>query len=86
MATNLAKNQKWILGDKFDERMPHHDGIKALWETKWKLPVSFNNFRVCSRLTSSQCSKSVYPFHDGKLEDFEGIFENLILVSPQLLG
>ncbi|EPE36442.1 alpha/beta-Hydrolase [Glarea lozoyensis ATCC 20868] len=56
------KKTSWILGDKFEARMPHHDGIKALWETKWKFP----------------CSKSVYPFHDGQFEDFEPVFEHLI--------
>lgn len=31
----------WIMGaEAFEARMPHHDGIKALWETKWKFPVS----------------------------------------------
>ncbi|KAH6855316.1 Alpha/Beta hydrolase protein [Chaetomium sp. MPI-CAGE-AT-0009] len=53
----------WIMGTKaFKNRMEHHDGIKALWETRWKLP----------------CSKSVYPFHDGAYEDFAPIFEELI--------
>lgn len=28
----------------------------------------------------SQCGKSLYPFHDGKYEDFEPIFEQLIKV------
>ncbi len=28
----------------FETRMPHHEGIKALWETKWKFPV-----RACHR-------------------------------------
>ena len=55
----------WIMGvDAFERRMPHHDGIKALWETKWKFP----------------CTKSVYPFHDGQFEDFEPIFNHLIEV------
>lgn len=55
----------WIMGaEAFERRMPHHDGIKALWETKWKFP----------------CTKSVYPFHDGQFEDFEPIFNNLIEV------
>jgi len=32
--------EHWIMGrEAFERRMPHHDGIKALWETKWKLPV-----------------------------------------------
>ncbi len=30
----------WIMGaEAFAARMPHHDGIRALWETKWKFPV-----------------------------------------------
>ncbi|RDL38656.1 uncharacterized protein BP5553_02996 [Venustampulla echinocandica] len=33
----------WRLGDKFEARMPHHDGIKALWETKWKFPNNIND-------------------------------------------
>ncbi|RDW61151.1 heptaketide hydrolyase ayg1 [Aspergillus mulundensis] len=52
----------WILGDKFDSVYPHKGSIKALWETKWR----------------AVCEKSVYPFHDGKLEDFEPIIEKLI--------
>jgi len=36
-----GKGRQWIMGTKaFEARMPHHDGIKALWETKWKFPVS----------------------------------------------
>lgn len=31
----------WTMGSKaFERRMPHHDGIKMLWETRWNLPVS----------------------------------------------
>ncbi len=52
----------WILGSKFDTVYPHLSGVKALWETKWQLP----------------CKLSVYPFHDGKIEDFQPIFEKLI--------
>ncbi|KAK3901976.1 esterase FrsA [Staphylotrichum tortipilum] len=54
--------RQWIMGDTFEKRMPHHDGIRALWETRWKFP----------------CSKSLYPFHDGAYQDFEPIFEQLI--------
>ncbi|KAK3331145.1 Alpha/Beta hydrolase protein [Apodospora peruviana] len=58
-----SSSRHWIMGTKaFEARMSHHDGIKALWETKWKFP----------------CSKSVYPFHDGQYEDFEPIFDFLI--------
>ncbi|KAL2135012.1 hypothetical protein VTI74DRAFT_10049 [Chaetomium olivicolor] len=57
------EERHWIMGkEAFERRMPHHDGIQALWETKWKFP----------------CSKSLYPFHDGAYEDFEPIFTNLI--------
>lgn len=36
-----TKGRHWIMGaEAFERRMPHHDGIKALWETKWKFPVS----------------------------------------------
>lgn len=31
---------EWAMGrELFERRMPHHDGIKALWETKWAEPV-----------------------------------------------
>ncbi|KAK3364446.1 Alpha/Beta hydrolase protein [Lasiosphaeria hispida] len=63
LASGSGSTRHWIMGTKaYEARMPHHDGIKALWETKWKFP----------------CSISVYPFHDGKPEDFEGIFTHLI--------
>lgn len=35
----------WILGKAFDIRSPHHDSIKALWETKWRFPVK--NSKSC---------------------------------------
>lgn len=35
-----SKPRAWMMGaEAFEKRMPHHDGIKALWETKWKFPV-----------------------------------------------
>ena len=43
----------------------HHDSISALWHSKWKTP----------------CAHGIYPFTDGKLEDFEAIFQNLIQLS-----
>lgn len=52
----------WILGERFHQRYPHLSGVKALWETKWKLP----------------CQLAVYPFHDGVFEDFAPIFGRLI--------
>ncbi|KAI0487811.1 alpha/beta-hydrolase [Xylaria cf. heliscus] len=58
-----AAPKNWLMGtETFERRMPHHDGIKALWETKWKMP----------------CQHSVYPFHDGTYGDFAPIFADLI--------
>ena len=35
------QGRNWIMGaEAFERKMPHHDGIKALWESKWKFPVS----------------------------------------------
>jgi hypothetical protein len=52
----------WILGDLFEKDYGHRGSIKKLWEMRWKMP----------------CQRAVYPFHDGKFEDFEPIFEHLI--------
>jgi hypothetical protein len=58
-----AERRTWLMGTQaFEARMPHHTGIKELWETKWKFP----------------CTKSLYPFHDGEYSDFEPIFAHLI--------
>ena len=38
-AEKTKVSRRWAIGDKLKIRMPHHDGIEALWETKWKLPV-----------------------------------------------
>lgn len=62
MSLATPTEHKWILGDKFDQVYPHLEGIQALWEKKWAFP----------------CSKSLYPFHDGKFEDFEPVFKTLI--------
>lgn len=47
------------------------------------LRTSLPNNKKTSNLTKiiSQCSKSIYPFHDGSLEDFEPVFEKLIAVG-----
>ncbi|KAI8931706.1 hypothetical protein NX059_011351 [Plenodomus lindquistii] len=52
----------WILGDLFTKDYGHSGSIQKLWEQRWKFP----------------CTKGVYPFHDGKFEDFEPIFKYLI--------
>ncbi|KAI0872537.1 alpha/beta-hydrolase [Hypoxylon argillaceum] len=54
--------KSWQMGtEAFEQRMPHHAGIAALWSTKWEAP----------------CAKSVYPFHDGLAADFAPIFADL---------
>jgi hypothetical protein len=41
IADGAPEAKTWIMGtEAFERRMPHHEGIKALWETKWKFPVS----------------------------------------------
>lgn len=73
----------WILGDAFAIRSKHHDSIKALWETKWRFPVfivALESAYWDSLTLSGQCLKGVYPFHDGKIEDFEPVFDYLIKV------
>lgn len=43
-SVTVPEKTSWILGEAFEKRMPHHESIKALWETKWKFPVSFPDF------------------------------------------
>ncbi|KAI1803949.1 alpha/beta-hydrolase [Daldinia bambusicola] len=63
VANSRPAPQQWLMGtEAFERRMPHHNNIRALWETKWREP----------------CRISVYPFHDGAFEDFEPIFLGLI--------
>jgi hypothetical protein len=52
----------WRLGDLFTKDYGHAGSIKALWTHRWEFP----------------CKLGVYPFHDGKYEDFEPIFQHLI--------
>ncbi|KAK7946335.1 uncharacterized protein PG986_010656 [Apiospora aurea] len=60
---SASQPRRWLMGDEAFERvMPHHSGMQALWESKWKSP----------------CTKSLYPFHDGAYEDFAPVFEQLI--------
>jgi hypothetical protein len=40
---------------------PHHESVSALWSEKWRKP----------------CAAGIYPFVDGKVEDFDPIFEQL---------
>ena len=60
--TDPRTGSAWILGDKFNQVYPHLGSIDALWNKKWKFP----------------CERSLYPFHDGKYEDFAPIFDTLI--------
>lgn len=60
--TDPRTGSQWLLGDKFDQVYPHLGSINNLWHKKWKFP----------------CERALYPFHDGKYEDFEPIFEALM--------
>lgn len=55
-------NGTWVLGDLFLKDYGHEGSIAKLWEMRWMFP----------------CKLGVYPFHDGKYEDFEPIFTSLI--------
>ncbi|KAF2438180.1 pigment biosynthesis protein Ayg1 [Karstenula rhodostoma CBS 690.94] len=55
-------NGTWVLGDLFLKDYGHEGSIAKLWELRWMFP----------------CKLGVYPFHDGKFEDFEPIFTSLI--------
>ncbi|KAF2679751.1 pigment biosynthesis protein Ayg1 [Lentithecium fluviatile CBS 122367] len=58
-------NGTWILGDLFTKDYGHAGSIKNLWDLRWQFP----------------CRRGMYPFHDGKYEDFEPIFDHLIANS-----
>ncbi|EAA30845.1 conidial pigment biosynthesis protein Ayg1 [Neurospora crassa OR74A] len=49
-------------GWHMNDRMPHHDSFEQLWETKWKDP----------------CSKGIYPFMFGSIDDFQPTAEHII--------
>jgi len=84
-ASSSSAGRCWTMGsDLFNAVMPHHQGIQALWETKWKFPVSrsllLSTYYLPVRQTSltRQCAAGMYPFHDGKFADFEPVFKALI--------
>ena len=48
----------------------HHDSVSALWFQKWRSP----------------CAAGIYPFTDGKVEDFDPIFAELSKLSNDDVG
>jgi pimeloyl-ACP methyl ester carboxylesterase len=52
----------WQLGDLFLKDFGHQGSIQKLWTQRWEFP----------------CKLGVYPFHDGKFEDFQPIFAHLV--------
>jgi len=42
-AAGLEKKEvrSWRMGEAYEKKMAHHEGIKQLWESKWKFPVSY---------------------------------------------
>ena len=74
----------YLIENSVLERPPHHQSIKALWETKWRKRVSVFFVECCQRAKDqSQVVPQIYPFWEGKLEDFKDIFHQLIEVrSP----
>ncbi|BCL25227.1 alpha/beta hydrolase [Streptomyces aurantiacus] len=43
----------------------HHDSVSALWSHKWRVP----------------CAAGIYPFTDGRVEDFDPVFAELSKIS-----
>ena len=39
----------YLIGDRINQPAKHHESIKALWETKWKFPVSESDGFIISR-------------------------------------
>jgi hypothetical protein len=54
------------IGENINSVFPHHESIKALWETKWKRPATMG----------------IYPFMDGNIADFEPIFNEIGHLHP----
>src|SRR5665213_1581515 len=51
----------YFVQDLLSKTVPHHTSISALWENKWR-PLA---------------ARAIYPFVDGKVEDFDPIFASL---------
>lgn len=52
-----VKPRIWRMGDAYEKKMPHHEGIKQLWESKWKFPVRtiLDKWPVLTRIVLHQC-------------------------------
>ncbi len=57
----------YAIGESFGTVHRHHEGIKALWEDVWQ----------------KSCTRSIYPFNDSDIRDFEPVVEKLITVCPE---
>lgn len=78
----MTENNNWIMGEAFAIRSKHHESIKALWNTKWKFPVSSLPLTIprIGLIELHQATRGLYPFHDGNVEAFEEVFDYLIQV------
>ena len=45
----LISDMAYSIGDRINKSAPHHDSIEALWETKWRKPVSCIDLRRGTR-------------------------------------
>jgi hypothetical protein len=55
----MEGRKTWIMGQKFEEWMPHHNGIKALRDSIWEFPVceTFTSAKSLDANTKFQCTK-----------------------------
>ena len=72
---------KYYIKENITKSAPHHESIKALWETKWKKPVCRRPHTQVDFTDPQQCEMGVYPFMFGSIKDFEPVFESLIQVG-----
>lgn len=72
-----APGGKYFIQDQLHLKAPHHESFEQLWATKWKAPVCIQSSPCASSINTWQCSKGVYPFMFGAIQDFEPIVKKL---------
>jgi len=65
-------SKRWLMGQEaFEASMPHHESIKALWETKWKFAVciypGFLEIIVCPCLSARPLTRLFELVRKGRL-------------------
>lgn len=73
----------YSIGDRIDKAAPHHESIGALWETKWKKPVSRRN--PCeSAAGDGDAECGCAELHSARLESIHSSTASWKISSPSL--